>query len=138
MDLFISREPRHAEALRLFSRLRRAEFRCGTSPLVIANVHYVLGRIKTRRYALGRIGRLRTLVGVATVTEAEVDAAIASPYRDFEDSVQYHCALAAGFDTLITHNTRHYPKGRLTIMTPRQYLDMIGTPESGGETPPGA
>jgi predicted nucleic acid-binding protein len=39
LDLFIRREPHHAEALRLFSRLRRAEFRCGTSPLVIANVH---------------------------------------------------------------------------------------------------
>ena len=76
------------------------------------------------------------LVGIATVTEAEIDAAIASPYRDFEDSVQYHCALAAGFDTLITRNTRHYPKGRLTIMTPRQCLDMIGTPNSSEEAPP--
>ena len=138
LDLFISREPHHTEALKLFSRLRRAGFRCGTSPLVIANVHYVLGRIKTTRYALGRIGRLRTLVGIVTVTEAEIDAAIASPYRDFEDSVQYHCALAAEFDTLITRNTRHYPKGRITIMTPRQYLDMIGTPKPGGEAPPTA
>ena len=136
LDLFIRREPHHAEALRLFSRLRRAEFRCGTSPLVIANVHYVLCRIKTKRYALGRIGRLRKLVGIATITEAEIDSAIVSPYRDFEDSIQYHCALAAGFDTLITHNTRDYPKGGLTIMTPRQYLDMIGTPKSGEAAPP--
>ena len=139
LDLFIRREPHHAEALRLFSRLRRAKFRCVTSPLVIANVHYVLGRLRTKRYALGRIGRLRRLVGVAPLTEAEVDAAITSPYRDFEDSVQYHCALAAGFDTLITRNTRDYPKGRLNIVTPRQYLDMIGTPNaetSGGAAPP--
>ena len=71
LDLFIRREPHHAEALWLFSRLRRAEFRCGTSPLVIANVHYVLCRIKTKRYALGRIGRLRKLVGIATITEAK-------------------------------------------------------------------
>ena len=69
--------------------------------------------------------------------EALIDSAIGSPYRDFEDSIQYHCALAAGFDTLITRNTRDYPKGGLTIMTPRQYLDMIGTPKSGGAAPRG-
>ena len=132
LDLFVNREPHHADALRLFSRLRRCKIRCATSPVVIANVYYILTRLKSKRYALGRLARLRKLVDVPPVDSAVIDAALLNPSRDFEDSIQYQCALAGEFRTLITRNTCDYPKGALPVVTPRQYLDMLGVTHAFG------
>ena len=131
LDLFIRREPHHGYALRLFSRLRRSSTKCVTSPVVIANVYYLLAKIRSKRYALQRMGKLRTLVEVATLDQSTVDAAVASPYRDFEDSLQYQCAIRNDIGTLITRNVRDFPKDRLMIVTPRDYLDMASEEEEG-------
>ena len=123
LDLFIRREPHHGEALRLFTELKRSKTKCFTSPIVLANTYYLLSKIKDKRYAIDRIKKLRKLISVAAIDEPMMDAAIASPNRDFEDSIQYNCALANGLGTIITRNTKDFPKGKLGIANPGEYLN---------------
>jgi predicted nucleic acid-binding protein len=52
LDLFIRREPHHGLALRLFSRLRRSKTKCVTSPVVVANLYYLLAKLRSKAYAL--------------------------------------------------------------------------------------
>lgn len=75
LDLFIDREPHHTMALRFFSYLERNcdTIQAYTSPVVIANVAYLLGRAKSEKYAVGKIKHLRTLVQVLQKGEANVD-----------------------------------------------------------------
>jgi predicted nucleic acid-binding protein len=131
LDLFIQREPHHTSALRLFSHLRRKKTLCLTSAVVVANVYYLLAKIRSNRYALERIRRLRRLVGVASIDQAAVDAAIASPYRDFEDSLQYQCAVKNDIGILITRNARDFPKDKLSVVNPADYLDMAAKEQDG-------
>jgi len=131
LDLFILREPHHSEALRLFSQLRRTKTKCYTSPVVVANIYYLLVKIRNNRYALDRIRKLRNLLAIATLNEAIIDAAIASPHKDFEDSIQYHCALKNDIKVLITRNTQDYPKDQLTIAKPRDYTDIVTMEKNG-------
>jgi hypothetical protein len=71
------------------------------------------------------------MVGVAPIDEAMVDAALAAPHRDFEDSLQFHCANGSGIQTLITRKAKHYPKGRLRVTSPVEYLGSQGPAKSG-------
>jgi len=122
LDFYVQREPHHQLALRLFTHLKRAKTRCYTSAVIIANIYYMLARIENGRYAPEKIRRLRNFVAIAPLNEATIDAALSSPYKDFEDSIQLHCAMQNGIEVLITRNVRDYPKAHLHVVDPGQYL----------------
>ena len=44
-----------AEALRLFTHLKRAKTKCFTSPIVVANVYYILSRHWKNQIRISRI-----------------------------------------------------------------------------------
>ena len=131
LDIFLEREPHHSVALRLLTELRRSGTSCFTSAVVLANMNYILAKAKGKEYSLNKLRSLRRMVGVARLDEAMVDSALAAPHRDFEDSLQFHCANGNGIETLITRNARHYPKGRLRVTSPVEYLGSLGPAKIG-------
>jgi predicted nucleic acid-binding protein len=122
LDIFLEREPHHTTALRLLTVLRQKGTACYTSPLVLANMNYLLSKAKGRDYALGRLRSLRRMVDVAPIGQTTVDNALSTPHRDLEDSLQMYCALENGIQTLVTRNVKDYPKGKVLIVDPNQYL----------------
>ena len=131
LDVFLEREPHHSIALRLLTNLRQSGTSCFTSAVVLANMNYILAKARGREYSVNKLRSLRRMVGVAPIDEAMVDAALAAPHRDFEDSLQLHCAHGNGIETLITRNAKHYPKGRARVTSPVEYLGSQGPAKSG-------
>lgn len=126
LDLYVNREPHHREALLLFTHLKRTNTKCFCSPIVIANTYYILSKIRNSRYALEKVRNLRKLVSVAAIGQEVVDSALQDPYKDFEDSIQFNCAIRNGIKVLITRNAKHYQKERLSIVHPHEYLVAAG------------
>ena len=124
LDLFIRREPHHEIALRFFSFLKKNATQGYTSPVSVANAYYILVKTRDRRYALDKTRRLVQLVRIATLDQQIIEAAIGTPYRDFEDSIQYHCALANGNSALITRNVSDCPKDQLKVLLPDEYITI--------------
>jgi predicted nucleic acid-binding protein len=122
LDLFIRREPHHETALRFFSFLKIHSIQGFTSPLSVANTHYIPARTRDRRYALDRTRRLMQLIRVAALDQATTEAAIRAPYRDFDDSIQYHCAGANGLTILTTRSVSDYPTNQLKVLLPDEYI----------------
>ena len=122
LDLFIARPPFHEDALRFFSRIKRSRTAAFTSPLIIANVHYVLSRVRSPAYALSKIRAVREILSIAPITEEILDAAMATPHRDFEDGIQYQCAVANRSDIFVTRNVKHFPAQPLSVVEPEAYL----------------
>ncbi len=124
LDLFVQREPHHREALRFFSHLKQRKIGGYTSPIVLANTYYILAKLKTKRYATEKIKRLRNIIGIVSINEATIDAALRSGLKDFEDSIQYHCALEHEIPFLVTRNIKDYPKEKIHILLPTEYRKM--------------
>jgi predicted nucleic acid-binding protein len=122
LDFYVQREPHYETTLRLFTHLKREKIHCYTSAVVLANVYYMLTKIENSRYALDKMRRLRKLVSIAPLNESIIDAALSCPYKDFEDSIQFQCAIQNGIDTIITRNIKDYPKDQLRVADPGQYL----------------
>ena len=127
LDLFLHREPHHSVALHLFSSLKKWNMQGLTSPVAIANIYYILSKARNRRYAIEKIRRLRRLVRIAVIDERIMDSAIRTPCKDFEDGIQYHCAVGNGADFLVTRNTADYPKNKLAVTSPVEYLRITAT-----------
>ena len=124
LDLFVRCEPHHKTALRFFSFLKNQNIKVFTSAVSVANTYYILAKIRNRRYALEKVRRLMKLIRIAAVDQQTVDAAMRAPYKDFEDSIQYHSALSEGLTILITRNVTDYPKGHVKVLLPDEYMTI--------------
>jgi hypothetical protein len=55
--------------------------------------------------------------------DSQIYAALAQEVKDYEDMLQYQCALAAGCDIIVTNNTKDYQEFcTLPFMTSRDFL----------------
>lgn len=124
LDLFIDREPHHSIALHFFSLLQTRRIQGFISPVGIANAYYILSKIRNRSYALEKMRSLRKLVDVASINETMIDASLEKPHIDFEDSIQYRCALSHEIKSLITRNVSNYPKDKLNVLLPDEYMKL--------------
>lgn len=88
-------------------------------------------KMENARYALDKMRRFRKLVSIASLNESIIDAALSFPYKDFEDSIQFQCAMQNGMRTLITRNSKDYPRDQLRVADPGQYLSAIQLDKKG-------
>ena len=71
------------------------------------------------------LSNFRQLSRVATVNERTVDDSLASQFNDFEDAMQYYCALRAKADIIITRNGKDFSASKLPVMTATEYLSTL-------------
>ncbi len=88
-----------------------------------ATMSYLL-RQKSKEQIHDIFSKLSSVVEVASVTtEQFANAMQFGPVRDFEDLLQYQCAVAAGCDVIVTNNIRDYREFcEIPIMSSRDFL----------------
>ena len=69
-----------------------------------------------------KLKQLRKLVSIVPVTEEILDAASYSPHSDFEDNIQFQCAVTNRMNVIVTRNVKDFPRGALRIAEPLEYL----------------
>lgn len=52
--------------------------------------------------------------------------ALNSPLPDFEDNIQFFSAKAIQVDYLITRNKKHFAQQEIPVVTPEEFLHLIG------------
>ena len=63
---------------------------------------------------------------IADVTKAIIKKSLKSELKDFEDAIQYNCALALNkIDFIITRDTKDFKKSVLPVMNPEEILIWI-------------
>ncbi len=92
------------------------------SYLSFANMGYILrGRPAPTRYKLVRM--MRRPVTVLPCDAAQLDAGLQTEVKDFEDMLQYQCALAAGCDVVVTNNKKDFHEFcRIPFLTSEEFL----------------
>ena len=122
LDLLLERDPYFEPAVSLFLKIQNQQVSAFTSPVVIANLFYILNRHLGRKAAVQSLMKLKTLVTVIDCGERVIMQALSSDFKDFEDAIQYYTALEGGVLTLITRNVKDYKTAALAIMTPLEYI----------------
>ena len=123
LDLLTEREPHFAAARDLFLLIQDKKVLAYTSPVVIANIFYILNRHFDRGKAISSLIKLKSLVKVLSCGDAEIELALSSGFKDFEDSIQYYTALAHGMDIILTRNVKDYKTANINVSTPLEYIN---------------
>lgn len=125
LDALLERKPFAADMAILFALMEEKKTVGYTSSLIIANLYYLMKKIKPHQEVLIILRKLRILLKALPVGESEVDRALISDFSDFEDAIQYFTALEHKMDFLVTRNKKDYRKAKIPILSPREFLSSI-------------
>ena len=63
---------------------------------------------------------------IADVTKSIIKKSLKSDFKDFEDAIQYNCALSlAKVNFIVTRDTKDFKKSALSIMTPEEAVRLL-------------
>ncbi|MCB0745598.1 MAG: PIN domain-containing protein [Ignavibacteriae bacterium] len=125
LDLLAKREPHYIFAAKLFTLIDQRKFIGFTSPIVFANLHYLLKKNNSNSFALKSLRKLKTLINILPVDERVIEQALNSNFTDFEDAIQYFTAVNNGITTLLTRNKVDFKKSKIPVATAEEFLISI-------------
>ena len=64
-----------------------------TSPLIFANLHYLIRELTSNASALKSLRKLKTFVKILPMDERVIERSLNSEFNDFEDAIQYFTAI---------------------------------------------
>lgn len=126
IDFLIDRQPHVVSSSKIFDLCDKSLISIFTSSLCINNVHYVVKKIIGDRKAREVISELLDLIDVLDVSVDDLQSALKSDFKDFEDAIQHSVALKEkGLKSIVTRNTKDYKNSKIAIFTPDTFIKMI-------------
>jgi predicted nucleic acid-binding protein len=125
LDLLAKREPYYIHAANLFTLIDQKEINAFTSPIVFANLHYLLKKLTSNTSALKSLRKLKTLINTLPVDERVIEQSLNSEFNDFEDAIQYFTAINNRINIIITRNKTDYKKRKINVLTAEEYLKTL-------------
>ena len=111
------------DAKQLLQRGFDGDVKLFASYLTFANMAYILGK-KIDIYEL--FGDLNQFITVLPMDEDQFQAALKQPVSDFEDMLQYQCAMAGNCDIIITNNKKDFESySVLPISTAADFMKSL-------------
>ena len=124
IDLLDRREPFCHDAVQLFTMAYNKQVQLIVSLMTYTTASFLLHRHGAEGVR-NLLSNFRQLSRVATANERTVDDSLASQFNDFEDAMQYYCALKAKADIIITRNGKDFSASKLPVMTATEYLATL-------------
>ena len=123
LDHLADGQPFAEYAHRLLALAETGKLTVCVSSLSFSNLYYILRKLKGHADALALLGKLKLLVRISAVTETEIQSALSSSFKDFEDAIQHFAAKAeGGISAIITRNKTDYAASEIPVFSPEEFL----------------
>ena len=93
--------------------------------LTMANTAYVARRGRTKDELYGLMEGLTEMFEVLQMNQEQLRSSLAIIAADFEDVLQYICALYHNCDVIVTNNTKHFKFSKIQVLTPKEVLKYM-------------
>jgi len=125
-DLLAKRELFYQYAARLFTSADQQKLSVYVSSLCFSDLHYILSKQKSASEARKILSRFKVLVNVLPVDDKVIELALNSDFKDFEDAIQYYCAIENGINLLITRNLKDFKHATIPVMSAEDFIKQLG------------
>ena len=123
IDLLANRKPFSESATALFDLAVKKKIKLFVSAISYNNIYYILQREnKSHKKTIALLELLSEDCQILDATKTILQSAMKSDFKDFEDAIQYACALEHNLITIITRNLKDYKKATIKVLTPETYL----------------
>lgn len=126
IDFLANRAPFAMDAARLFDMAVNGEITVFISAVSYNNIYYVLRQSLSSNATIKLLEELADITEVADVNGSVINQALKSGFKDFEDAIQYYCALGVPrVEIIITRNTKDFKRSTLSVLTPSEALAAL-------------
>ncbi len=125
LDLLARRIPFYNDAAALFTLADKKKISLSISALSLANIHYVITKLKPEQETRKILRNLVILLQVLSLDDKILDLALNSDFNDFEDAIQYFTAIENDQDLIVTRNMSGFRKSKIPVMTAREFMESF-------------
>jgi len=126
LDHFFKRQPFCESATKLLDLCANKKIDGYTTPLVIANVYYVLRKEIGAQELKDKLKSLLNFLEVISMNKNIILKALNSDFKDFEDALQNFSVIeATEISVILTRNVKDYKKSKLSVYTPHAFLKTL-------------
>lgn len=125
IDLLAGRMPHNQTAEILFTLADRGKITAYVSALSFPVIDYILKNTYRIKDARNQIAKFKTLVSVLSVDDKIIELALSSTFTDFEDAIQYYCAIENNLNILITRNEKDYKNATINVLSPKSFIALV-------------
>ena len=126
IDFLADRKPFAEAAAHLFSLALEKKLKMYCSAISFNNIYYLMRQTHTHPITVALLDQIFEMTEIISVGEKIINMSLKSNFRDFEDAIQYYCALTImQLDCIITRNTKDFKKSRLPVLSPSEALALI-------------
>jgi predicted nucleic acid-binding protein len=123
IDLLGEREPFYWSAAKIATLADKGQIQIFVSALTYSTMYYLLSRYENNDTVKDKIRKFKVIAETSDLTDRIIDKGLSSRFVDFEDSLQYYCAVRAECNIIITRNGKDFKDSEIPILTPDEYLN---------------
>ncbi len=125
LDLLGEREPFYASAAKIATLADKGNINLIVSALSYSSIFYLLSKFEDSEAVKKKLRKFKVIVKTSDLTDRIIDKGLLSKFTDFEDALQYHCAIKLDCNILITRNEKDFKGSDIPVMTPDEYLKSL-------------
>ena len=125
LDLLGEREPFYDSIAKIATIADKGKVKLIVSALSYSTVFYLLSKFENKEVVKEKLRKFKVISETSDLTDRIIDKGLSSNFTDFEDALQYHCALIMDCNILITRNAKDFKKSAIPVMTPDEYLKSL-------------
>ena len=125
LDLLGEREPFYDSVAKIATIADKGKVKLIVSALSYSTVFYLLSKFEDNEVVKEKLRKFKVISDTSDLTDRIIDKGLSSKFSDFEDALQYHCALKMDCNLLITRNLKDFKKSAIPVMTPDEYLKSL-------------
>ena len=125
LDLLGERIPFYDPIAKIATLADQGEITMVVSALSYATIFYLLEKYESKENASEKLRKFKIISKVSEVDETIIEKGLTSAFADFEDALQYYCAVKSECNVLITRNQKDFKESTIPVMAPGEFLLMI-------------
>jgi predicted nucleic acid-binding protein len=125
LDLLGERAPFYDAIAKIATLADTGEVSLIVSALSYSIVFYLLLKYEGKDKVREKLRKFKIISELAAVDAIVIEKSLNSAFANFENSLQYFCALKAECDVLLTRNQRDFKESSIPVLSAEEYLMSI-------------
>lgn len=125
LDLLGERENFYEPASKIATLADLGKIELVVSALTYSTIYYLLSRFEDKEKVKEKIRKFKIISTTSDLTDKIFNKGLSSQFSDFEDSLQYYCAIEMNCKILITRNCKDFKYSEIPVLTPNEYLTSL-------------
>ena len=125
MDLLGDRIPHYDSIAKIATLADKGKVKMVVSAFSYPTVYYLLTKFESPDKVKEKLRKFKIISEISDLDNTTIEKGLASNFSDFVDSLQYHCALKAECDIIITRNSKDFRESVIPVMTGEEFLQSF-------------